>query len=393
MPLPSPDITPPPHRASLPPPPVVRAGPAMPLPSPVINKPLPPSPDMNLGRTSGQVNVVQAVNPNVTNNMEDEPIFGEIGGLYSPRESVQPNRESVQSTRDSGQPNRDSAQSNRDSVQSNRESVQSNRDSVHSNRDPLNATYNNRESVVATYRETSHLPANESHRSRNDSQRDSQQQRNNRSSLIEPQAKSPTDLQNLEPYDVLFLSNEQTPSNHGRLPPGVISSTPDVALSTPSLHDISPRQVPPPSRPLQHRHSTYIGSVRLTGKQQIPQVKDDSSLSVSETGTTSRWKVSAKIQQLLNTLKKPKRRPLQGFFEDDDVELAIAASTKQDPNAPTPEGNTMTPAMGPQLVIPAGLPRNLEAAIQRYGSATYKAPVATVLDPNGKLTITRRHGP
>merc|ERR1719319_822943 len=138
MPLPSPDITPPPHRASLPPPPVVRAGPAMPLPSPVINKPLPPSPDMNLGRTSGQVNVVQAVNPNVTNNMEDEPIFGEIGGLYSPRESVQPNRESVQSNRDS---------------------VQSNRDSVHSNRDPLNATYNNRESVVATYRETSHLPA------------------------------------------------------------------------------------------------------------------------------------------------------------------------------------------------------------------------------------------
>ena len=26
----------------------------------------------------------------------------------------------------------------------------------------------------------------------------------------------------------------------------------------------------------------------------------------------------------------------------------------------------MTPAVGAQLVIPAGLPRNLEAAIQRY---------------------------
>jgi hypothetical protein len=34
----------------------------------------------------------------------------------------------------------------------------------------------------------------------------------------------------------------------------------------------------------------------------------------------------------------------------------------------------------------------LEAAIQRYGSATYKAPVATVLDPNGKLTITLTYG-
>jgi hypothetical protein len=34
----------------------------------------------------------------------------------------------------------------------------------------------------------------------------------------------------------------------------------------------------------------------------------------------------------------------------------------------------------------------LEAAVQRYGSATFKAPVATVLDPNGKLTITLSYG-
>jgi len=44
------------------------------------------------------------------------------------------------------------------------------------------------------------------------------------------------------------------------------------------------------------------------------------------------------------------------------------------------------------LQVPSGLPRNLEAAIQRYGSATYKAPVATVLDPNGKLTVTLTYG-
>lgn len=42
--------------------------------------------------------------------------------------------------------------------------------------------------------------------------------------------------------------------------------------------------------------------------------------------------------------------------------------------------------------MPSGLPRNLEAAVQRYGSATYKAPVATVLDPNGKLSITLTYG-
>nr|XP_024219685.1 disco-interacting protein 2 [Halyomorpha halys] len=106
---------------------------------------------------------------------------------------------------------------------------------------------------------------------------------------------------------------------------------------------------------------------------------------------TGRWKVSAKIQQLLNTLKRPKRRPLPEFYEDDDIELEIAANPK-DPNAPKPEGATMTPAVGEQLVVPSGLPRNLEAAIQRYGSATYKAPVATVLDPNGKLSITLTYG-
>ena len=114
-------------------------------------------------------------------------------------------------------------------------------------------------------------------------------------------------------------------------------------------------------------------------------------LKSTEGGTVARWKVSAKIQQLLNTLKKPKKRHLEEFYEDDDIELEMAANPK-DPNAPSPEGSTMTPALGPQLVIPAGLPRNLEAAIQRYGSATYKAPAATVLDPNGKMSITLTYG-
>ncbi|XP_074115177.1 disco-interacting protein 2 isoform X2 [Cotesia typhae] len=111
----------------------------------------------------------------------------------------------------------------------------------------------------------------------------------------------------------------------------------------------------------------------------------------NNTGTTGRWKVSAKIQQLLNTLKRPKRRPLPEFYEDDDIELEIAANPK-DPNAPKPEGGIMTSAVGEQLSVPSGLPRSLEAAIQRYGSATYKAPAATVLDPNGKLCVTLTYG-
>ncbi|CAD6208962.1 GSCOCG00010775001-RA-CDS [Cotesia congregata] len=122
----------------------------------------------------------------------------------------------------------------------------------------------------------------------------------------------------------------------------------------------------------------------------------------NNTGTTGRWKVSAKIQQLLNTLKRPKRRPLPEFYEDDDIELEIAANPK-DPNAPKPEGGIMTSAIGEQLSVPSGLPRSLEAAIQRYVNiislyykltdcSTYKAPAATVLDPNGKLCVTLTYG-
>ena len=52
------------------------------------------------------------------------------------------------------------------------------------------------------------------------------------------------------------------------------------------------------------------------------------------------------------------------FYEDDDKELELAANNR-DPAAPTPEGTSMSPAVGSQLDVPAGLPRNLEAAIQR----------------------------
>nr|XP_018897953.1 PREDICTED: disco-interacting protein 2 isoform X2 [Bemisia tabaci] len=147
-------------------------------------------------------------------------------------------------------------------------------------------------------------------------------------------------------------------------------------------------QPPDVTHTAQSRRYT-TGADRVNRYNQVSrQTSDDGMSTMTSTG---RWKVSAKIQQLLNTLKRPKRRPLPEFYEDDDIELEIAANPK-DPNAPKPEGTTMTPAIGEQLVVPSGLPRNLEAAVQRYGSATFKAPVATVLDPNGKLSITLTYG-
>ena len=44
------------------------------------------------------------------------------------------------------------------------------------------------------------------------------------------------------------------------------------------------------------------------------------------------------------------------------------------------------------LQVPSGLPRNLEAALHRYGSSTYKAHAVTVLDQNGKPTVNLTYG-
>ncbi|KAH1010868.1 hypothetical protein HUJ05_005106 [Dendroctonus ponderosae] len=146
----------------------------------------------------------------------------------------------------------------------------------------------------------------------------------------------------------------------------------------------------PYSQPPDVTNNTAQGG-RRTGADRVNRYTS----SASEDGTmgtgTGRWKVSAKIQQLLNTLKRPKRRPLPEFYEDDDIELELAANPK-DPNAPKPEGSFMSPAVGEQLTIPSGLPRSIGAAILRYGNASYKAPVATVLDPNGKLSTTLTYG-
>ena len=67
-------------------------------------------------------------------------------------------------------------------------------------------------------------------------------------------------------------------------------------------------------------------------------------------------------------------------------ELELAATAK-DPGAPLPEGSAMTPAVGAQLVIPAGLPRNLEAAIQRYIFMFFfiSSPFTSFMNINAKV--------
>ncbi|KAF7260828.1 hypothetical protein EG68_01624, partial [Paragonimus skrjabini miyazakii] len=95
-------------------------------------------------------------------------------------------------------------------------------------------------------------------------------------------------------------------------------------------------------------------------------------------------RVSEKIQQLVNTLKRPKRRPLPEYFLDDEDQVLIRPVV--DASAPRPLGPPSQPLRGEELVVPSGLPRNLESALQRYAGLSCKTPVLTCLDVGGRPT-------
>ncbi|XP_065052203.1 disco-interacting protein 2-like isoform X2 [Rhopilema esculentum] len=95
-------------------------------------------------------------------------------------------------------------------------------------------------------------------------------------------------------------------------------------------------------------------------------------------------RVSAKIQQLLNTLKRPKKKPLEQYFVEEDDQLEVS---KPDPNAPKPEGTSSKPAVGEMFSLPENVPHAFTEAIRKYGSSN-KAPAISVIDVNGKILYT-----
>uniref|UniRef100_UPI00398EFCD2 disco-interacting protein 2 homolog C n=1 Tax=Pristiophorus japonicus TaxID=55135 RepID=UPI00398EFCD2 len=101
-------------------------------------------------------------------------------------------------------------------------------------------------------------------------------------------------------------------------------------------------------------------------------------------------RVSAKIQQLVNTLKRPKRPPLREFFVDDFEELLEVQ--QPDPNQPRPEGAQMLAIRGEQLGVVTNWPPSLEAALQRWGTISPKAPCLTTMDTNGKPLYILTYG-
>uniref|UniRef100_A0AAQ5XT13 DMAP1-binding domain-containing protein n=1 Tax=Amphiprion ocellaris TaxID=80972 RepID=A0AAQ5XT13_AMPOC len=101
-------------------------------------------------------------------------------------------------------------------------------------------------------------------------------------------------------------------------------------------------------------------------------------------------RVSTKIQQLLNTLKRPKRPPLSEFFTDDSEE--IVEVPQPDPNTPKPEGRQIIPVKGEPLGVVSNWPPALQAALARWGATQGKSPALTALDITGKPLYTLTYG-
>ncbi|TMS19798.1 Disco-interacting protein 2-like protein B-A [Larimichthys crocea] len=97
-----------------------------------------------------------------------------------------------------------------------------------------------------------------------------------------------------------------------------------------------------------------------------------SSMMETADGVPVSSRVSTKIQQLLNTLKRPKRPPLSEFFTDDQEE--IVEVPQPDPNTPRPEGRQIIPVKGEPLGVVSNWPPALQAALARWGATTGEEP-------------------
>ncbi|XP_067299184.1 disco-interacting protein 2 homolog A isoform X4 [Pseudorasbora parva] len=110
----------------------------------------------------------------------------------------------------------------------------------------------------------------------------------------------------------------------------------------------------------------------------------------TQLGVPVNSRVSSKIQQLLNTLKRPKRPPLREFFVDDFEELLDVQHP--DPNQPKPEGGEMRALSGDPLGVVTNWPPSLLASLQRWGTTHPKSPCLTALDNTGKPVYTLTYG-
>jgi len=169
-------------------------------------------------------------------------------------------------------------------------------------------------------------------------------------------------------------------------------TTKHITPLTQKIADIMP-QILPGGRPfLQHppdvaivnpKSNVILGRLRTNNKKLSKNVDADEDISVT--------KVSAKIQQLLMTLKRPKKKPLAEYFQDDEEDLL--ESVLSDESVPKCKGSVTSVRDGESISkTNTSLPHSLEAAIHRFGSANPKSMCLSQVDMSGKISQTLTYG-
>ncbi|XP_052379049.1 disco-interacting protein 2 homolog A isoform X6 [Oncorhynchus keta] len=139
-------------------------------------------------------------------------------------------------------------------------------------------------------------------------------------------------------------------------------------------------------------HSLHVDRDRppVASVKVVPRGYNHSGVMETADGVPVNSRVSYKIQQLLNTLKRPKRPSLREFFIDDFEELVDVQ--QPDPNQPKAEGNQMSPLAGEPLGVVTNWPPSLLASLQRWGITQPRSPCLTALDNAGKPVYTLTYG-
>ncbi|PAA59847.1 hypothetical protein BOX15_Mlig011991g1 [Macrostomum lignano] len=130
-----------------------------------------------------------------------------------------------------------------------------------------------------------------------------------------------------------------------------------------------------------------VGQQRSKKQQQQQQ-------QTSTPGPPPQSRTSAKIQQLMQTLAHPKRRPLPEMYADDeDDDLlptnADGADRRQsakstDASAPKPQGEESLPVVGEPAALPPPSHASIEEALARAASS--KSTAVSTMEPGGRLS-------
>lgn len=80
------------------------------------------------------------------------------------------------------------------------------------------------------------------------------------------------------------------------------------------------------------------------------------------------------------------------FLKKNNFCVYMCLVQQPDPNQPKPEGAQMLAMRGEQLGVVTNWPPSLEAALQRWGTISPKAPCLTTMDTNGKPLYILTYG-